>query len=73
MVGQEEHNFMNVGQILWDAKSAGKAPNGKLSWPFALTIPHEALIMERPKARPEDFRMPPTFSGTLSHTVAYQT
>lgn len=64
-VGQEELAFLDVSQELWDVKASGKPPNGKLSWPFSLALPEQALVALRPKAKAESYRLPPTFTGTL--------
>jgi hypothetical protein len=66
-VGQEELTFMTVSKDLWDTKVSGKAPKGKASWPFSLTLPSEAIAGDKPKARAQPYRLPPTFSGKLSH------
>ena len=64
-VGQEEFNFLNVSQDLWDSKASGKAPKGKASWPFALSLPGETSVASKPKAKAELYRLPPTFTGRL--------
>ena len=62
-VGQEELTFMTVSKDLWDTKVSGKAPKGKASWPFSLALPSEALTADKPKAKAQPYRLPPTFSG----------
>lgn len=62
-VGQEEFSFLTVSKDLWDSKVAGKAPKGKASWPFSLTLPGEVQASNKPKGKAEWYRLPPTFTG----------
>lgn len=62
-VGQEELTFMTVSQDLWDSKASGKPPKGKVTYPFALSLPGEASVAAKPKAKAEYYRLPPTFTG----------
>ena len=61
-VGQEELTFLTISKDLADAKTGTKL-KGKLSWPFTLGMPSETGVAERPKAKPELYRLPPTFTG----------
>ena len=62
-VGQEELTFLTISKDLADSKS-GKL-KGKQSWNFALTVPGETAVGEKPKAKAETYRLPPTFSGRM--------
>ncbi|PSR81578.1 hypothetical protein PHLCEN_2v6344 [Hermanssonia centrifuga] len=64
-VGQEELNFLNISKDLWDGKLSGK-PKGKLSWPFSISLPGETNVADRPKARADPYRLPPTFTGIVT-------
>ncbi|KAJ3554715.1 hypothetical protein NM688_g2961 [Phlebia brevispora] len=64
-VGQEELTFLTLSNDLWDSKSGGKA-KGRQSWPFSISLPGEAAVAERPKARADMYRLPPTFTERAS-------
>ncbi|KAI0696900.1 hypothetical protein BC835DRAFT_1271093 [Cytidiella melzeri] len=65
-IGQEELIFLTSTKELWNAKVSGKAPNGKMSWPFTIPIPPEVDVADRPKGKPEPYKLPPTFSERAS-------
>ncbi|EKM58518.1 uncharacterized protein PHACADRAFT_252915 [Phanerochaete carnosa HHB-10118-sp] len=65
-VGQEELTFLTVSEDLWDSKVSGKAPKGKASWPFSLTLPPEVSASNKPKGKAELYRLPPTFTERAS-------
>ncbi|KAI0091104.1 hypothetical protein BDY19DRAFT_1067684 [Irpex rosettiformis] len=65
-VGQEELNFLTSTKELWNAKVSGNPPNGKMSWPFTIPIPTEVDVADKPKAKAESYRLPPTFSERAS-------
>lgn len=62
-VGQEELNFLTSSKELWNAKTSGNPPSGKMSWPFSIPIPTEVDVADKPKAKAETYKLPPTFSG----------
>lgn len=61
---------MTISKDLWDSKVSGKAPKGKASWPFSLTLPPEVSASNKPKGKAELYRLPPTFTGkSLMYSV----
>lgn len=60
-VGQEELTFLTLSKELADGKSAKL--KGKQSWTFSLVMPDETMVAEKPKAKAESYRLPPTFTG----------
>lgn len=71
-VGQEELTFLTLSKDLADSKTGTKL-KGKLSWPFTLGLPSETGVAERAKAKPELYRLPPTFTGMWVHLAIHST
>ncbi|KAI0950800.1 hypothetical protein AcW1_008009 [Taiwanofungus camphoratus] len=66
-VGQEEANFLNISQTLWDSKAASLAkPKGKQTWAFSITLPSEASASGASKEASRSYPLPPSFSERAS-------
>ncbi|TBU40330.1 hypothetical protein BD309DRAFT_967722 [Dichomitus squalens] len=64
-VGQEEVRFLEITHQLWSAKGSPKLP-GKHSYPYAITLPSDASVVERGKKPARTFPLPPSFSERAS-------